>query len=129
MSHRYFLDTSALVVRYLGGAIGHAWIQATCSRPSGNVIGLVEITGAELAASLNQMVRGGLIRKRRCDLAVAAFWNQVDGGEYQIIPVTSTVVRRASDLCGVHSLKGYDAVQLAAVILYRDDARSFDASA
>jgi hypothetical protein len=113
MPQRYFLDTSALVSRYLRSATGYAWMGALCDPAAGNVIGLVEITGAELAATFNQMVRGGQIRKRLCDRSLVEFWQQVDGREYHIVPVTSALVRRAADLCGVHSLKGYDAVQLA----------------
>jgi predicted nucleic acid-binding protein len=128
MPQRYFLDTSALVSRYLRSATGYAWMGALCDPAAGNVIGLVEITGAELAATFNQMVRGGQIRKRLCDRSLVEFWQQVDGREYHIVPVTSALVRRAADLCGVHSLKGYDAVQLAAALLYRDDARALNAA-
>jgi hypothetical protein len=59
MPQRYFLDTSALVARYLRSATGYAWIGALCDPAAGNVLALVEITGAELAATFNQMVRGG----------------------------------------------------------------------
>lgn len=126
MPNRYFLDTSALVARYLTRAPGHVWTRDQCDPAGGNPIALVEITGAELSATFNQMTRGGQLGRRTCDRVLAAFWQQMDGGEYHIVPVTSALVRRAADLCGVHSLKGYDAIQLAAALLYRDDARTLD---
>jgi predicted nucleic acid-binding protein len=51
----------------------------------------------------------------------------MDSGGYHVIPVTSALIRRAADLCNMRPLKGYDAVQLAAALMYRDDARAFDA--
>jgi len=129
MPNRYFLDTSALVARYLTRAPGHTWTRDLCDPASGNQIALVEITGAELAAAFNQILRSGQLGNRIRDRVLAAFWQQMDGGEYQVIPVTSALVRRASDLCNTHPLKGYDAVQLAAALTFRDDARAFDASA
>ncbi len=128
MAQRYFLDTSALVPRYLRLAGGHVWVEALCASTTGNVIALVEIAGVEFCAALNQTVRGGTLRKRISNRRIAAFWNDIDTGAYEIIPVTGILVRRAADLCSVHSLKGYDAVQLAAALTYREDARVFDAA-
>jgi predicted nucleic acid-binding protein len=128
MPQRYFFDTSALVGRYLVGAPGHAWVQALCDPAQPNLIGIVEITAAELAATYNQLVRGGTLRRIVCDRALTLFWRQIDAGAYNIVPVTSALVRRAADRCGVNSLKGYDAVQLAAALVHHEDARAFDAS-
>lgn len=129
MPQRFFLDTSALVVRYLRRAIGHAWVQHICDDASHNTITIAEITEAELAATMNQLVRGGLMRASSCKRSLAVFWRQVDGNEYRILHVTSPIIRRAADLCDVHSLKGYDAVQLACALTYRDDVRIADAAA
>jgi predicted nucleic acid-binding protein len=128
MPVRYFLDTSALVARYLRWAAGHVWMRGICDPTSGNTIALVEIVGAEFAAACNQMMRGGLLRRRTCDRALTEFWTHIDGGGYQILPVNSLLVRRAADLCATHSLKGYDAVQLAAALTFRDDTRTADAT-
>jgi hypothetical protein len=92
-------------------------MRRVCDPAARNALALVEISGAELAASLNQMVRGGLTRQRLCDRSLIEFWQQMDSGEYQVVPVTSTLVRRVAALCSVHSLKGYDAVQLAAALI------------
>jgi predicted nucleic acid-binding protein len=126
MPQRYFLDTSALLARFLARAAGHNWVRGLCDPAARNTIAIVEITGAELAASLHQMVRGGNLRQRTCDRAYTAYWLQVDASEYQIVAVTSILVRRAADLCRSHSLRGYDSVQLAAGLTFRDDARLAD---
>lgn len=123
------LDTGALVPRYLGLAAGHSWVDSLFNPTAGNVVALAEITGVELASALNQMVRGGLIRKRVCERRIGFYWSQVDNGEYHVILITSTLLRGAADLCGAHSLKGYDAVQLAAALAYREGARTYDLDA
>jgi len=86
------------------------------------------VTEAEIAASLNQLARGGTLRKKHCEEALAVFWEQVNSGEYQLIPVVSVVVHRAAALCNDHSLKGYDAVQRACALTARDIARLSDAA-
>jgi hypothetical protein len=74
MPNRYFLDTSALVARYLTRAPGHVWTRDLCNPASGNQIALAEITGAELAAAINQIVRSDQLGKRIRDRVLAAFW-------------------------------------------------------
>ena len=123
----YFLYTSALLPRRLRRAPGHDWVESISRPASQNTITLAEITEAETAAALNQLVRGGSLRKKVCDEALTLFWSQVDGGEYNIIPVVSPIVRRAADLCSVRALKGYDAIQLACALTARDIARLSDA--
>lgn len=127
MPVRYFLDTSALVARYLRWAAGHAWTHGICDPATGNTIALVEIVAAELSAACHQMVRGGILRRKTCDRALTEFWTHIHGGEYRILPVNAILIRQAADLCATHSLKGYDAVQLAAALTFRDDTRTADA--
>ena len=72
-------------------------------------------------------MRGGALRKKRCDLALDIFWHQVAASNYHIVPITSSSVKHAADLCSVHALGGYDAVQLACALAVRADARLADA--
>ncbi len=104
MPVRYFLDTSALIARYLRHAGGSAWVRALCDPVGGNTIAIVEITAAEFSAACHQMVRGGLLRRKTCDRALTEFWTHIDGGEYRILPVNAILVRRAADLCATRSL-------------------------
>ncbi|MGH2517979.1 MAG: type II toxin-antitoxin system VapC family toxin [Ktedonobacterales bacterium] len=128
MSVSYFFDTSALLPRFLRGSPGHLWVEHVCSPASGNTIALAQVTLAELAASLNQLVRGGILRRRRIEIALSALWRQVDASEYSLIPVDLMMVRRAAALCDVHSLKGYDAIQLACALTVRDSVRAAPAA-
>jgi hypothetical protein len=42
--------------------------------------------------------------------------------QYVVIPVTDNLYDRAADLCRVHPLRAYDAIQLACALTTRDDA-------
>lgn len=126
MPRRYFVDTSALIARYLQRAPGHAWMRSVCDRSAGNVVALADVTGAELASAFQQLVRGGVLRRKRGDDAIALYWLEYASAQYHIVPITSPVVHRAADLCAVHALRGYDAVQLACALTFRDDARAAD---
>jgi len=127
-SQRYYLDTSALIVRYLVRATGHLWVRDICDPRNDNTLILAHITGAEIGAAFNQLARTGALRKKLTNDSIATFWSQVSGGEFTLIPITIDVVQRASDLCGTHPLKGYDAVQLACAMVAREDARITDAA-
>lgn len=123
MPAAYFLDTSALLPRLLRGAPGHDWLDALSVPTAGNVIAIAEITEAEIAAALNQLVRGGTLRRKRCTTALALFWDDVDHGRYAVVAISSPLIRRAAGLCDHHALKGYDAVQLACALAFREDVR------
>jgi glucose-6-phosphate dehydrogenase assembly protein OpcA len=71
----YYLDTSALLPLLMRGAPGHAWLNALCDPATGNLIAIAEITEAEIAAALNQLVRGGVLKRNRCATALALFWD------------------------------------------------------
>lgn len=93
-----------------------------------NVVALAEITAVEIASALNQLVRAGTLKRNRLATALAVFWSQIDSGHYLILPISTSIIRRAAELCSLHSLKGYDAVQLACALTFRDDIRSADIS-
>ncbi|MGH2517981.1 MAG: type II toxin-antitoxin system VapC family toxin, partial [Ktedonobacterales bacterium] len=123
----YYLDTSALLVRYIRRRKGHAWMSHVCDSGSLNTIGIAIVTETELAAALNQLVRGGSLRRKHCDEALALFWRHIADDNYTLLPVTAEIARRGADLCGVHALRGYDAVQLACALTYRDVTRAASA--
>lgn len=123
----YFVDTSALLPRLLRRAPGHSWLNQICDPQSQNLITIAEVTEVEVAAALNQLVRGGALRKKVCDEALALFWRQVDTGEYNVVPVSTGLIRRASELCSFRAVKGYDAIQLTCALVTRDTVRLSDA--
>jgi hypothetical protein len=103
-------------------------MQTICDSSTGNSITIAEITAVELVSALNQLARGGVLRRTRRDQSLALFWQQVAAAQYQLVPVTWTNIERAASLCDIHPLRGYDAVQLACALAYRDDARLLDAA-
>lgn len=120
----YFLDTSALAPRFLRGAPGYEWINALCAPDRSRLIALAEITEVEIVSTLHQLARGGTIKRKRRDTALALFWNQVKQGHYTVIPIASAIITQAVALCERHPLKGYDAVQLACELSFREDIRA-----
>lgn len=108
----YFLDSSALVKRYLN-EIGSPWVVRLCDRSLNHEIFVVAITAVEAIAAITRRSRGGsisisdatLVRNRlRLDLQ----------NQYQVIAITETIIDSAMTLAETYGLRGYDAIQLAA---------------
>jgi predicted nucleic acid-binding protein len=106
----YFLDSSAIVKRYLT-EVGSGWVRSITDPIAGNNIYLARITGAEVVSALvRQSPPPPLLTRNLSD-----FKNDFQS-QYQLISVNSTVVNHAMDLAESHRLRGYDAVQLAAAV-------------
>jgi predicted nucleic acid-binding protein len=106
----YFLDSSAIVKRYLT-EVGSGWVRSITDPIAGNNIYLARITGAEVVSALvRQSLPPPLLTRNLSD-----FKNDFQS-QYQLISVNSTVVNRAMDLAESHRLRGYDAIQLAAAV-------------
>lgn len=109
----YFLDTSALVKRYAQEA-GTAWVTEVTSQASQDVY-ILRVTGPELMAALTRKTNLGDVTPE--DAQRAAFYFKSDyRQQYQIVELTPAVAERAMDLVQRHSLRGYDAVQLAGAV-------------
>ncbi|HEV2460036.1 MAG TPA: type II toxin-antitoxin system VapC family toxin [Ktedonobacterales bacterium] len=124
MPAAYSLDTSALFARYVVRAPGRTRVEGICAPGTQNVIFLAEVTAAELAAALHQLWRGGVLRQKTVETALRLFWGHFDVGDYNVIPVTSALVRRAATLCESQPLRGYDSVQLACAVSARGTLRA-----
>jgi len=98
---QYFLDTSALVKRY--------------------AIFVSQLAIVEVGAALSRMAREHPPRLSVADrtLLTARFRRHFRAG-YTVVPVTSALLTRAADLCALHPLRAYDAVQLASALGVRD---------
>lgn len=111
----YYLDSSALVKRYADER-GSIWIRQITDPDAGNSILLAEITLAEVAAALaakQRMSEGSTEEQRARGLSL--FLQDCDD-RFLLVPVDRTVVDRAVELTQAHSLRGYDAVQLATAL-------------
>ncbi|MCZ7574883.1 MAG: type II toxin-antitoxin system VapC family toxin [Ardenticatenaceae bacterium] len=110
----YYFDTSALVKRYAQEA-GTAWVMNLTDPAIGHDIYIVRITGPEMVAALFRKVRTGEITPADAARATANFRTDFRT-QYQIVEVTPSVADRAMTFAQQHSLRGYDAVQLAAAV-------------
>jgi len=109
-----YVDTSALVKVYViewGSAEVKSRIEQSAA------VATVLVTYAEARAALSRHQReGGLTR---ADLRRAVRELDRDWRTYNVIAVSDALVRAAGELAQRHALRGYDAVQLAAVVQLR----------
>ncbi len=110
-----YLDTSALIKRYIQEAGSDElaeWVNNV------TVVGTVTITYAEMAAALSKIERMQWISASE---AQAAWENFLEDFPALVnIEVTQSLVLLAGDLAWEHGLRGYDAVHLAAALLWQE---------
>jgi len=114
----YFLDASALVKRY---AIeqGSAWVARITAPEAENTIAIAQITLAEVAAALAGKLRGQIISADEFEKAVEDLLR--DAFEtFTLVEIDQHVIKRAVAVVRRHSLRGYDAVQLACGLMLND---------
>ena len=114
----YFLDTSALVKRYVA-EIGSAWVTALCDPAVGHTIVISQAALVETVATLCRKAHDGVISPQDRDHMIASFRRDVRRS-YSLECVTTALYTRAGDLCRTHRLRDYDAVQLAGALTLRD---------
>ena len=111
----YYLDSSALVKRYLTEA-GSTWLRSLIDPPSDNTVLIAEITQVEVAAAVAARHRavGGISREVR-DGTVNVLAKHCQN-EYQLIATNKVILDQAVELTQRYRLRGYDAVQLATAL-------------
>ena len=110
-----YADTSALVklfVREEGAGETREMLSGV------QVIGTGVLTRAELVAALARGVRRGYLGVGEAEEAVRRL-GEVWGSWVRVV-VDEGVVRRAGDLAWRHGLRGYDAVHLAAALMWQE---------
>ena len=122
MAH-YYLDSSALVKRYVAET-GTGWVTALCVPEAGHTINLVRITGVEIIATFFRRVQVGSLTLSDAQFAATRFRSELRS-RYEIIEVTESVIDAAMRLAETHTLRGYDAVQLAAALELQSVRASF----
>jgi predicted nucleic acid-binding protein len=108
----YYLDTSALVKRYVVEA-GSLWIRNLTDPVIGNRLYLVRIAGPEIIAVFFRKARGGQLTLEKARRAREDFrqdWEK----QYRIVEITASLVDNAMAIAEKRGLRGYDAVHLAA---------------
>ena len=113
----YFLDTSAVVKRYVQET-GTSWIRNLAASAAGHFIYLARITDVEVTSAVAR-------RRGQAGLSVAQaktamrLFRQDFAQDYRIAEITVPLLQRAALLAETYTLRGYDAVQLAAAIAVR----------
>jgi predicted nucleic acid-binding protein len=110
----YFLDASALVKRY-ARETGTAWMIGLFRRAAGHRLYVARITGVEVAAALTRKRRGNHLTASAGARALARLRRDL-GQRLRIVEITPALLADAIDIAEKHGLRGYDAVQFAAML-------------
>ena len=110
----YFLDSSALVKRYVPEA-GSAWIQALAAADTSNLLIITRITWVEVLSAIARRQREGSLTLTDGTLIIQRFRSDLNN-QYQVIELDSTLAETAGQLVSQYPLRAYDAVQLASVL-------------
>jgi predicted nucleic acid-binding protein len=110
-----YLDASALVKRYVVEE-GSLQVDELISRTDSVLTNI--ISRAEVAAAIMRASRMGIINREDARRAIAQFRSEWEN--LQRLPVTEVTVGRADSLVSDHDLRGYDAVHLAAALIWQE---------
>jgi uncharacterized protein len=108
----YFLDSSALVKRYINET-GSAWILGLFDPTLRNEVFIAAITSVEIIAAITRRSRGGSISIADATLICNQFKIDLQT-DYQIVEITQNIINSGMTFSQINSLRGYDAIQLAA---------------
>ena len=110
----YFLDSSALVKRYVA-EIGSAWVQAITAPETSNSLIIAQIAWVEVLSALARRQREGSLSASDVDGIIQDF--RIDlATQYQVLEMSQTLCEVAGQLLLTYPMRAYDAVQLASVL-------------
>lgn len=121
-----FFDSSSLVKRY-AKEVGTNWIFSLIRPSAKHRLYLARITGVEVVAALTKRMRVGSLTQNAADKAVARFEREFSN-RYLLIEVSPNIIQSAMTLAKNHTLRGYDAVQLASALQTNQDRISIGGS-
>jgi predicted nucleic acid-binding protein len=110
-----YLDTSALVKRYVIEPGSDQVNQATANAETA---GTVIITRTEVAAALARAIRIGALKQADALANLQRF--RSDWHDLARVQVTENLIARADVLAWEHNLRGYDAIHLAAALVWQE---------
>jgi len=110
----YFLDSSALVKRYVTET-GSKWILNQARPSANNSIYVARIAGVEVVSALARRRKGNSLSPAEAAKAVKRF-EKYFARHYAKVNISPNLIASTIDLANKHSLRGYDAVQLAAAL-------------
>ena len=121
-----FFDSSSLVKRY-AVETGTSWVFNLVRSSADNRLYLARITGVEVIAAITKRMRVGSITASAAAKAINRFEREFSN-RYLLIETTPQIIRQAMTLAKNHTLRGYDAVQLASAIQANQDRISIGGS-
>ena len=104
----YFLDSSALVKRYISETVS-AWVLGLFDPTLDNELA---ITGVEIVAAITRRTRNGSITVKDATFVCNQLRSDLQT-DYQVIEITEGIIDSGMALAEACGLRGYDAVQLA----------------
>lgn len=110
----YFLDSSAIVKRY-SPEKGTNFVISLFKPSAQHQLYVARITLVEVISALARQQRGGFLKPDEYAKAVARF-RRVYAKQFFIVDIDAPLIEHASQLTEKHYLRGYDSVQLAAVL-------------
>lgn len=114
MVNAYFLDSSALVKRYVAET-GTSWIQSITAPATRNPLLIARIIWVEVLSALMRRQREGSLSPSHVARAIQAFRYDLDT-QYQVVELDRALAESAGQLVRQHILRASDAVQLASVL-------------
>nr|VFJ53929.1 MAG: hypothetical protein BECKFM1743A_GA0114220_101224 [Candidatus Kentron sp. FM]VFJ54798.1 MAG: hypothetical protein BECKFM1743C_GA0114222_101444 [Candidatus Kentron sp. FM]VFK08900.1 MAG: hypothetical protein BECKFM1743B_GA0114221_100854 [Candidatus Kentron sp. FM] len=114
MVSAYFLDTSALVKKYMTET-GSGWIEALTDFDSNNRVLVARVTWVETISAFSRLRRENKIDPVLLDRTIRIFETDWET-EYRIVEIEGPDFDKAGDLVQKHPLRAYDAIQLACAL-------------
>ena len=114
MAAAYFVDSSALVKRYVQET-GTSWVRGITRRSPSTVIYIARITAVEVPCAIARRRKGKTLTARRASSILHRFRQHL-AGRYTVAEVTAALLDDAMRLGIKHALRAYDAVQLAVAL-------------
>jgi predicted nucleic acid-binding protein len=116
----YFLDSSAIVKRYFQEQ-GHDWIETLHDPEQGHELYIAQVALVEVVASICRKAREQNMPLEERDTTIEDFRRDVLN-TYSVWLVDNPLFVAAGNLCRLHRLRAYDAVQLACAKAVHEDA-------
>ncbi len=114
MAAAYFVDSSALVKRYVQET-GTSWVRGITRRSPSTVIYIARITAVEVPCAIARRRKGKTLTSPRASSSLHRFRQHL-AGRYTVAEVTAALLDDAMRLGIKHALRAYDAVQLAVAL-------------
>jgi predicted nucleic acid-binding protein len=114
----YQCDASGLVKRYVDEA-GSEMVRAIVDPASAHIVGIADITRAEVISALARRAREGIITVHERDELIQTFRAHC-ATQYRIVPTQPRIIDLAVELIQRYPLRAYDAVQLASASIVNE---------